>query len=62
MYFSVQCTQYIDEEVMEKLLPRLLELLKDTISFSTRTSAINFVLLLTTVLDTAKLQPFVGNV
>lgn len=54
--------QYIDEDVMEKLLPRLLELLKDTISFSTRTSAINFVILLTTVMDMAKLQPFVGNV
>lgn len=59
--FSAQCIPYIDEEVLEKLLPRLLELLKDNISFSTRTGAVNFVVLLANVMDNQKLQPFVGK-
>jgi hypothetical protein len=56
-----QCTGYIDENVLEKLFPRLLELLKETISFSTRSAAINFVVMLSRTMDAQKLQPFVGK-
>lgn len=57
----VQCVGFIDENVLEKLFPRLLELLKENISFSTRSAAINFVILLTKSMDVQQLQPFVGK-
>ncbi|XP_065211361.1 proteasome adapter and scaffold protein ECM29 [Planococcus citri] len=55
------CIRYMDEDVIEKLLPRLLELLKDNISYSTRMAAINFVITLANTMDVPKLQPFVGK-
>lgn len=53
--------EFINEVILNKLLPRLRELLKDNTSFSKRTTAIYFVSSLASVKDVAKLQPFVGN-
>ncbi|XKL61608.1 hypothetical protein PGB90_001441 [Kerria lacca] len=65
VHFSTEivkrCMGYIDEDVLGKLLPRLLELLKETVSFSSRMAAINFVMLLTKNMNNQKLQPFVGK-
>ena len=58
--FLLQCIPFVDEAVLQELVPRLVDLLKSAIGLSTKTGCADFIVQLATQRAT-DLQPFVGK-
>lgn len=59
-FFFLQCLQYVDNSILEELVPRVLELMKSTVGLGTRVACAHFVNLLTLQLGQG-LQPYSGK-
>lgn len=55
-----QCLQYVDSSIMEELVPKVLDLMKNTVGLGTRVVCAHFITLLTLQLG-QELQPYAGK-